>query len=100
MDAQRKAVPSQPDIPVCNQKQDQHMKGNKNTVSCCLHSTELVQPAHLDTSGCPEFPWISPALYHHPLPSLTASAEQGTAVDSTSTGFASLPLQPQTPATS
>lgn len=60
MDTQCRAVPSQP----CDQKQDQHMKGNKNTVLCCLHSTKLVWPAHLDTLRLPEFPWIPPALCH------------------------------------
>lgn len=32
------------------------MKGNKNTVSCCLHSTELVWPAHLDILRLPSSP--------------------------------------------
>lgn len=70
MDAQCRAVPSQPGILACDQKQEQHMKGN-NTVSCCLHSTELVQPAHLDTLRLPRVPLDPTSPLASPRTSLT-----------------------------
>lgn len=38
------------------QQQGQHMKAKQNTRSCCLHGTELEQPAHLDTPRLPRAP--------------------------------------------